>query len=141
VLRISNRFRPVPGTKLTNTTLAGERIDSVAGIVTTLPDLMKYAQALFSGRLLSAKSQRFLMAAADGMEQMAIGKQRTFTLQAVRKPYGVLLYKEGDGPGCNTLMAYRSATGQIYLGFTNSFGYFDEIDFMMDNVIGKLHPH
>jgi hypothetical protein len=35
---------------------------------------------------------------------------------------------------------YRPATGHIYLGFTNSIGYFDEIDFMRDKVIGQLHP-
>ena len=139
VISISPIFKPVPGTRFKNTTLAGERIDSVAGIVTTLPDLMRYAHALFSGTLLSPKTQRFLMAAANGMEKMPLDKPRTSTLQAMRKTYGVLLYKEGDGAGgVNTLMAYRPSTGTIYLGFTNSFGYFDEIDFMMDNVIGKL---
>ena len=52
---------------------------------------------------------------------------------------GVLIYKEEDGPGgVNTLMAYRPATGDIYLGFTNSFGYFNEVDFMINNVIGEL---
>jgi D-alanyl-D-alanine carboxypeptidase len=142
VIAISPIFKKVPGTRLTNTTLAGERIDSVAGIVTTLPDLMQYAHALFTGKLLSRESQRFLMSAADGMEQLPIGKHRTFALQAMRKPYGVLVYKEGDGPGgVNTLMAYRPATGTIYVGFINSFGYFDEVDFMMDDVIGTLDSH
>jgi D-alanyl-D-alanine carboxypeptidase len=141
VIAINSIFKPVAGTRLVNTTLAGERINSVAGIVTTLPDLMLYAHALFSGKLLSSTTQRFLMAAADGMEKMPIDKHRTFALQAMRKPYGVLVYKEGDGPGgVNTLMAYRPATHQIFVGFANSFGYFDEIDFMMDNVIGKLDP-
>jgi hypothetical protein len=38
-------------------------------------------------------------------------------------------------------MAFQPATGAIYLGFTNSFGFFDEVDFMMKDVIGKLQPH
>jgi CubicO group peptidase (beta-lactamase class C family) len=142
VITISPIFKPVPGGKLFNTTLAGERIDSVAGIITTLPDMMKYARALFGGKLLSAESQKFLMASADGADQLPIDKHRTWTLQAMRKTYGVLIYKEGDGAGgVNTLMAYRPATGAIYIGFTNSFGYFDEVDFIMDNVIGKFDGH
>jgi len=32
-------------------------------------------------------------------------------------------------------MAYGPATDEIYLGFTNSFGYFNEIDFFMDDVM------
>jgi len=35
-------------------------------------------------------------------------------------------------------MAYRPATDEIFLGFTNSFGHFNEVDFMMDDVIGKF---
>lgn len=60
-------------------------------------------------------------------------------MQAIRKSYGVLAYKEGDGPGgVNTLMAYNPVTGEIFVGFTNVFGYFNEVDFLMDEVIGGL---
>jgi hypothetical protein len=60
-------------------------------------------------------------------------------MQAIRKPYGVLVYKEGDGPGgVNTLMAYNPSTDEIFLGFANIFGYFSEVDFLMDEVIGGL---
>lgn len=141
---INAMFRPVPGEKraggtLLNTTLAAERVDAAGGLVTTLPDLLKFASALFNGRLLSPKTQKFMMSSGDGMESQPMGKKRIWALQAIRKPYGVLVYKEGDGPGgVNTLMAYRPATGGIYLGFTNSFGYFNEVDFMMDDVIGEL---
>jgi hypothetical protein len=40
--------------------------------------------------------------------------------------------------GRNTLMAYRAETDEIYIGFTNIFGYFDEVDFLMEGVIAKL---
>jgi len=60
----------------------------------------------------------------------------------MRKPYGTLLYKEGDGEGgVNTLMAYFPARDEIFVGFSNSFGHFDEVDFMMDDVIGQLVAH
>jgi hypothetical protein len=137
-------FKPVPGDyrkegQLLNTTLAAERIDAAAELVTTLPDLLKYASALFRGKLLSAQSQKFLMAAGEGLEGQPTDKKRIWALQAGRKPYGILVYKEGDGPGgVNTLMAYRPATDEIFLGFTNSFGYFNEVDFLMDDVIGKF---
>lgn len=142
-IAVSPLFKPVPGDyrregQLLNTTLAAERTDAAGGLVTTLPDLLKYASALFRGKLLSTKSQKFLMAAGEGLEGQAVDKKRIWALQAVRKPYGILVYKEGDGPGgVNTLMAYRPATDEIFLGFTNCFGYFNEIDFLMDNVISK----
>jgi D-alanyl-D-alanine carboxypeptidase len=144
VIEPNAMFKPVPGdygrdVQLLNTTLAAERTDAAGGLVTTLPDLLKFASALFRGRLLSSQSQKFLMSAAEGMDAEPLGKKRIWALQAIHKPYGVLVYKEGDGPGgVNTLMAYRPASDEIFLGFTNSFGYFDEVDFMMDEVIGKF---
>jgi CubicO group peptidase (beta-lactamase class C family) len=141
---VNAMFKPVPGDKrsggqLLNTTLAAERIDAAGGLVTTLPDLLKYASALFRGKLLSPKSQAFLMSVEEGMNEQPLGKGRIWAMQAIRKPYGVLVYKEGDGPGgVNTLMAYNPSTGEIFLGFVNVFGYFDEIHFLMDEVIGGL---
>ena len=143
-VKISPLFRPVPGEKraggdLLNTTLAAERIDAAGGIVTTLPDLVQFAAALFREKLLSASSQKVMAAALEGAETLPIDKHRTWTLQAMRKSYGVVLYKEGDGPGgVNTLMAYVPAKDQIYVGFTNIFGNFNEVDFMLDEVIGPL---
>lgn len=137
-------FKPVPGDKrpggqLLNTTLAAERIDAAAGVVTTLPDLLKYASALFRGKLLSPKSQAFMMSVAEGMNAEPVGTKRVWAMQAIHKGYGVLVYKEGDGPGgVNTLMAYNPSRDEIFLGFTNIFGYFNEVDFLMDDVIGPL---
>ena len=59
-INVNAMFKPVPGDKrsggqLLNTTLAAERIDAAAGLVTTLPDLLKYSSALFRGKLLSAE--------------------------------------------------------------------------------------
>lgn len=79
------------------------------------------------------------MSVTEGMSAQPVGKRRVWAMQAIRKPYGVLVYKEGDGPGgVNTLMAYNPATGEVFLGFTNIFGYFNEVDFLMDEVIGGL---
>jgi D-alanyl-D-alanine carboxypeptidase len=144
VVSVNAMFKPVPGDKrsggqLLNTTLAAERIDAAGGLVTTLPDLLKYASALFRGKLLSPKSQAYLMSVAEGMNDQPAGKRRVWAMQAIRKPYGVLVYKEGDGPGgVNTLMAYNPSTDEIFLGFANIFGYFNEVDFLMDEVIGGL---
>jgi CubicO group peptidase (beta-lactamase class C family) len=143
VINVNAMFKPVPGDKrpggqLLNTTLAAERIDAAAGLVTTLPDLLKYASALFRGKLLSKESQAFLMSVAEGMNAEPVGKKRVWAMQAIHNRYGVLVYKEGDGPGgVNTLMAYNPSTDEIFLGFTNIFGYFNEVDFLMD-VIGDI---
>ena len=143
-IQISTMFKPVSGEgrkqgELLNTTLAAERIDAASGLVTTLPDLLKFASSLFRGKLLLPRSHKFMMAVGEGMAEEPMGKKRVWALQAIHKSYGVLIYKEGDGPGgVNTWMAYRPATDEIYLGFTNSFGYFNEIDFFIDDVIGKF---
>ncbi|HEX3321109.1 MAG TPA: hypothetical protein VHR84_10430 [Terriglobales bacterium] len=79
------------------------------------------------------------MSVRQGMNAEPVGKKRIWALQAIHKSYGVLIYKEGDGRGgVNTLMAYNSATGEIFLGFTNIFGYFNEVDFLMDDVIAGM---
>ena len=80
-----------------------------------------------------------MMSVAEDMNAEPVGTKRVWAMQAIRKPYGVLVYKEGDGPGgVNTLMAYNPSTDEIFLGFVNIFGYFNEVDFMMDEVIGGL---
>lgn len=65
-----------------NTSIAAERIDPAAGLITTLPDLRKFAAALFRGKLLSAKSQSFMTAVAGAMADTEVGKQKTRALQA-----------------------------------------------------------
>lgn len=129
------------GTRLLNTTLAAERLDAAGGIVSTLPDLLRFADALFHGRLLSPASQAFLMAAGDGMDQVEMNADRTRALQAVRKPFGVVIDKQGDGPGGATaIMGYVPARDQIFIGFVNRFGGdFDHIDFLLDEVVGRLN--
>ncbi len=144
MIPIHSMFSPVEKRKegeLLDTTAAAERIDAAAGLVTTLPDLLKFAEALFRGKLLSERSQQFILSVAQGMDQQKVDEERIWTLQSVRKPYGVLVYKEGDGPGgVNTLMAFHPASGDIFVSFTNIFGYFNENDFIMNEVIGKLEP-
>ena len=144
VVAIHPMFRPVPGLApkfgpLLDTTLAAERIDAAAGLVTTLPDLLKFAAALFRGKLVSPASQAILFAAAQGLAAEPLGTQRVWTLQAMRKPWGNVLFKEGDSPGgFNTLMAYVPASDTVFLGFTNVFGHFDELDYLFDDVMGKV---
>lgn len=143
-VEINPMFASVPSLRTTagerlNTTLAAERVDATAGIITTLADLQKFAAPLFRGKLLSVASQRFLMAAGDGMDKEVEGKHRIWTLQSMRGPSGVLIYKEGDGPGgTNALMAYSSARDEVYIGFINSFGFFDEVEFMINEVIADV---
>jgi hypothetical protein len=128
---------PLPG--WLNTSIAAERIDAAAGLVTTLSDLHKFANALFRGKLLSPKSQVFLSAVEGEMIGADIGKHRTRTLQGAATPFGVVIFKEGDGPGgFNTLMAYHPGSDTIFIGFTNEFGNFDEVDTMLMDVMSTV---
>ncbi|HKS55736.1 MAG TPA: serine hydrolase domain-containing protein [Steroidobacteraceae bacterium] len=128
---------PAPRKGWLNTSTAAESIDAAAGLVTTLPDLRKFAAALFRGKLLSAKSQSFMTAVQGAMAGTAVGKQKTRALEARTTAFGLVLFKSGDGPGgFNTLMAYHVESGTIFLGFTNQFGDFDEVDVMMTDLMG-----
>ena len=144
IIAINPMFKAIPGRatakgELINTTLAQERTDGAGGLISTAPDMLKFATAVFHGKLLSPASQAYLMAAGSNVQDLPLGKHRTWTLQAFHAPFGMLVYKEGDGPGgTNALMAYRPDRDDIYVGLTNSFGHFDEVDFMIDEVIGPL---
>lgn len=128
---------PTPRKGWLNSSVAAESIDAAAGLVTTLPDLHKFAAALFRGKLLSPKSQGFMTAVQGEMAGTAIGKQKTRALQAAATSFGLVLFKSGDGPGgFNTLMAFHVGSGAIFLGFTNQFGDFDEVDVMMTDLMG-----
>lgn len=131
-----NRLFTSPRTGWLNTSVAAERIDAAGSLVTTLPDLQKFASALFRGKLLSPASQSVLTAVASEMTNVEIGKTKTRTLQGAMTKFGLVLYKEGDGPGgFNTLMAFHPKTGLIFIGFTNEFGRFDEVDALMTEVM------
>jgi D-alanyl-D-alanine carboxypeptidase len=124
-----------------NTSIAAERIDAAAGLVTTLADLHKFANALFRGKLLSPKSQAFLFAVSGEMVGAEVGKPKTRALQGAVTPFGIVLFKEGDGPGgFNTLMAFHPKSDTIFIGFTNEFGDFNEVDTLMMDVMSTVIP-
>ena len=130
---------PEPG--WLNTSAAAERIDAASGLITTLVDLHKFASALFRGKLLSPTSQAFLTSVKGELAGAEVGKQKTRTLQGEVTPFGPVLFKEGDGPGgFNTLMAYHPSSDTIFIGFTNEFGNFDEVDTLMMNVMSTTIP-
>ena len=92
VITVNPMFKPVAGDErkegqLLNTTLAAERTDSAAGLVTTLPDLLKFASALFRGRLLKPASQQWIMSVGAQMDQQPINKKRVWVLQSALQEF------------------------------------------------------
>lgn len=125
-----------PRTGWLNTSVAAERVDAAGGLVTTLADLRKFASPLFRGKLLSPASQAVLTAVESEMANVEIGKHKTRALQGAMTKFGLVLYKEGDGPGgFTTLMAFHPKSNVIFIGFTNEFGGFDEVDALMTDVM------
>lgn len=141
LLRINSRFLEVRGVqrqegRVLNTTLASERIDGAGGIISTLPDLFRFGSALFDGKLLSPESNRLMLAALDGMDALEPGKKRRRALEAARTAYGTIVYKTGDGPGGTTeILGYLPQCKLMFAAFTNSFGYFDEVDYVIDRAL------
>ena len=119
-----------------DTTEGQERSDGAAGIISTAADLHGFFRALFDGELLSPASTQFLLSVADELSPEnddALGALRAYTT-----PHGVIITAEGDGPGTNTVVAYRPADGALTLAFTNLFGRFDENDYMLRTTVPAL---
>jgi hypothetical protein len=70
-----------------------------------------------------------------------IGRRETRALQRAVALLGLVLYKEGDGPGgLNTLTAHHPGSDTIFIGFMNESGKFDDIDTLMTDVMGEVIP-
>jgi len=124
---------------LMNTTIAGEKIDAGAGMVSTAKDLLIFAEALYKGNLLSPESISWLLSIGKGIENEELNSKRQGVISVRNKPYGVLFTSLGDGPGgMNTMLAYHPKSESIVIAFTNVFGYFDEHDFFMDNIMPAI---
>ena len=121
---------------LMNTTIAGERIDGGAEMVSTAKDLLLFGEALYKGNLLSSESLNWLLSIGNGIENEALNSKRQGVVSVRNKPYGVLFTSLGDGPGgMNTMLAYHPNSKSIVIAFTNIFGNFDEHDFFMDGLM------
>ena len=122
--------------EIINTTIAGEKIDAAAGMVSTAKDLIIFAEALYKGNLLSSESLNWLLSIGNGIENEELNSKRQGVVSVRNKPYGVLFTSLGDGPGgMNTMLAYHPKSKSIVIAFTNIFGYFDEHDFFMDDLM------
>ena len=124
---------------LINTTIAVEKIDAAAGMVSTAPDLMTFGIALYKGDLLSRKSLDWLLSIGEGIETETTDTKRQGIVTAHNKSYGVLYTSLGDGGGgINTMLAYHPKSETIVVAFVNIFGNFNEHDFFMDEIIPSV---
>ncbi len=121
---------------LLNTTIAGEKTDAAAGIVSTAHDLLLFAHALYKGNLLTTESLNWLLSIGNGIENEGLNSMRQGIVSVRNKSYGVLFTSLGDGPGgMNTMLAYHPKSESIVIAFTNIFGNWDEHDFFMDDIL------
>lgn len=127
------------GNGFLNTSIAAERIDAAAGVVTTLPELHKFAHALFRGSLLRPESRAWLLSVGEALTGVEPWHKKLRAMRGVNTEFGPVIFKEGDGPGgFNTLMAFHPQSGAIFVGFANQFGKFDEVDVMLRDIMGPL---
>ncbi len=120
---------------LIDTTTAQEQSDGAAGIITTAPDLNRFADALLRKDLVSEKARDLLLSVANEAERdgNALG-----ILRGYKKPYGLIIAAEGDGPGTNVVWAFNLQTNTIAVVATNLFGRFDENDYILDEMLPQL---
>lgn len=118
--------------RLINTTDAQEQSDGAAGIITTVPDLVRFADAFLRGDLLSEASRALVLSVTERVDGdgEALG-----VLRAYQKPYGIIVAAEGDGPGINVVWAMNVETRKIAAAAVNLFGRWDENEYLIDTML------
>ena len=119
-----------------DTTDAQEQSDGAAGLITTTPDLVRFARALALGDLLSEGSRSLVLEVADRArppdQEVALG-----VLRAHMQPYGTIVTAEGDGPGTNVVWALHLESRRIVAVAVNSFGRWDESEVILDRLVPR----
>lgn len=137
-IKIHSSFIEVtPG--LLNTTLAVEKIDASAGMVSTVSDLTRFGEALYLKNFLSEESLHWLLSIGEGIKNEELDTSRQGILTVWNKPYGIIFTSLGDGgAGINSILAFHPQSKSIIVGFINVFGHFNEHDFFMDQIIPDI---
>lgn len=119
------------GDGLIDTTHAQEQSDAAAGLITTMPDLARFARALVVGDLLDDESRSLLLEVAERAEvEGALGILRSYST-----PYGTLVTAEGDGPGINVVWALHLESETVVAAAVNLFGRWDESEELLQVVV------
>jgi D-alanyl-D-alanine carboxypeptidase len=117
-----------------DTTDAAEQSDGAAGLITTMPDLVRFARAVTLGSLLSEGSRELLLEPANRAqppgEDEALGVLRAYDM-----PYGKILTAEGDGPGTNVVWALELDSRVVVAAAVNAFGRWDENDLLLETLV------
>ncbi|MDX1557027.1 MAG: serine hydrolase, partial [Xanthomonadales bacterium] len=107
---------------LIDTTEAQERSDAAAGLISTMPDLARFARALTMGSLRSDQGRAIVLRTAeDASEGGTLG-----TLRGYQTDYGTIVAAEGDGPGTNVVWVLHLDSQTVVATATNLFGRWDE---------------
>ena len=113
---------------LVDTTDRQEESDAAAGLVTTMPDLVRFAAAMLLGDLLSPRSRAVMLEVREALGER---DEALAVLHAHRVPSGVIVTAEGNGPGTHAAWALDLATGRIAAAAINHFGAFDEEEYLL----------
>jgi len=115
-----------------DTTDAQEESDGAAGIVTTMPELVRFARALTIGDLLEENSRALVLQVLD---QAQADREALGILRATQTPSGKIAYASGDGPGTNVLWVYHASARCCVAVAVNQFGRWDEQDVMLETIV------
>lgn len=129
-----NPVFPSANDSLIDATLAVERIDAAASIVSNASDLLEFAINIYMTDFLSEKSKALLINASLKVSDNENCLQRI--TKKCKSDFGTFITMEGDGPGgINLMLVYNSQQKQVIVAFTNIFGNFDELDKMREEVL------
>lgn len=117
-----------------DTTDAQERSDAAAGLISTAADLVRFARGVVDGRLLAPDSRGLVLEVAERPPSPE-SSEALEVLRSYRKPYGVIVTAEGDGPGTNVVWAWHPPSNCVVAAAVNQFGRWDENDLLLDVVI------
>ncbi len=117
-----------------DTTQAQEQSDGAAGIITTVVDLARFAQALTQGDLISDSNRAMVLSVAEQARLSEAG-EAVGILRGYQFPYGLVVAAEGDGPGINIVWVMQMGSKRIVAAAINQFGGWNESEYLLNTLV------
>ena len=117
-----------------DTTGSQDESNGGSGIITSMPDLVRFARAAIDGTLLNKTSTKLLLAVLDQAKESG-GAMKLGILRATKMPIGLVALALGNGFGTHVVWAYHPESSAIVAIGINQFGAWNEASYFMGTLI------
>jgi D-alanyl-D-alanine carboxypeptidase len=111
-----------------------DKSDGAAGIITTMSDLVRFADALIGGDFSSDASRKLVLQSLDQARGRG-GAMQLGILRASEMPYGLVALALGNGLGTHVAWAFHPDSKTVVAVGMNQFGGWNEPTYIMGTLI------